>query len=259
METAASIAQLLLDPMRRTPPMDVIRQDAAGDPGLYARFVDDGGAADLAAGLGLTVGRGLLYAGQAGATPSRATLTSRVMQNHIGGNTYASTLRLTLASVLRKQLRLTPTGRRRMDASGEPRLTIWMTSHLQIAIAAYPDREALHNAEAEVIGLLDPPFNLGGCSPTDARRALSRLRHAFVHLEAASPVRPVTSTPPPMTRAPSGSGLTPEELARDLGLPDAKRVRGFLRREFPRPASELWSRWGPLTPEMESAVRRRFG
>jgi hypothetical protein len=55
-----------------------------------------------------------------------------------------------------------------------------------------------------------------------------------------------------------GDGLTPEELARELGLPNAKRVRSFLRDRYPRPASQLWSRWGPLPPEMERAVRDRF-
>ena len=49
---------------------------------------------------------------------------------------------------------------------------------------------------------------------------------------------------------------TPEQLARELGT-TGRRVRGFLRQRFPRPATELWSRWA-LTEEQVAEVRRRF-
>lgn len=56
-----------------------------------------------------------------------------------------------------------------------------------------------------------------------------------------------------------GLGLTPEELAQELGMPNAKQIRGYLREAFPRDPELLWTRWGPLEPELEHAVRRRFG
>jgi hypothetical protein len=112
-----------------------------------------------------------------------------------------------------------------------------------------------------VLDRLDPPLNIAKRPPSPVRARLTDLRRPFskrgnrVPMPAAEPRVPTSA--PPVRRA--DAGLTPEELARELGLPDAKRVRGFLRARFPRPASELWSRWGPLPPDMERAVRDRFG
>lgn len=254
------LAARLLDPARRFAPAGVRQRDGAGEPGLYAWYVDEGGARDLTDGLGLAVVPGLLYAGQAGAGASGATLASRVLGNHIGGNTYASTLRLTLAAVLIDRLDLVPTGGRRMEARGEAALSGWMTAHLQLSIEAFPDRGALDTVETKVLAILDPPFNLAKCRPTPVRRRLNQLRRAFTgpHSTAAPARHQVV--PGRSTAARESAGApTPEELARELGLPDAKRVRAFLRQRFPRLESESRSRWGPLSPEMEAAVRQQFG
>ena len=257
--TAPALAERLQDPRHRLTPADVRLQTGADAPGLYAWFVDEAGAGDLEAGLDRRVEPGLFYAGQAGAGRSSATLGSRLLGNHIGGNTYGSTLRLTLAAALRARLDLTPgEARRRMDP-GESRLTAWMTDHLQLAIAAYPDRAGLDAIETAVLALLDPPFNLAKRPPTALRRRLTELRGAFVGPRAAQGARgPVASLASRVKNAPA-TGPTPEALARELGLPNGRSIRAFLRRRYPRPAAELWSRWGPLSPEMEAAVRHQFG
>lgn len=229
------------------------------EPGLYAWFVDVAGSRDLTAGIGQQVQEGLIYAGQAGAGQSRATLGSRIRGNHLGSDIYGSTFRLTLASALRSQLLLEAIGGGHMTREGEASLTTWMLAHLVVAVIAYPDRASLETFESLVLGHLDPPLNIAKRPPTPIRTQLAVLRRPFSkRAVAARATEPrATTIAPPLLRA--DAGLTPEELARELGLADAKRVRGFLRARFPRPASELWSRWGPLPPDMERAVRDRFG
>jgi GIY-YIG catalytic domain-containing protein len=205
----------------------------------------------------------LIYAGQAGAGESAATLGSRIRGNHLGVSIYASTFRVTLASALLIPLALEPIGGRRMSADGEARLTAWMRAHLEVSILAYADRVALDLFETEVLGLLDPPLNLAKCPPSAARARLTVLRRAFTapRRSARSPATRSVAEPRRVAAKafPRVSGLTPEELAGELGLSNAKSVRAFLRGEFPRPEADLWSRWPPLTPEMERAVRERFG
>ena len=51
--------------------------------------------------------------------------------------------------------------------------------------------------------------------------------------------------------------IRPEDLARELGMTDGKRVRAFLRQTFPRPADAKNTSWA-LTQEQADAVRARF-
>jgi hypothetical protein len=262
-ERAAHTARALLDPRNRVPLGNLSSVVGLEYPGLYAWFVDQLGAEDLSAGLGVGIHAGLMYAGQAGAGASLATLGSRIRRNHIGGNTYASTLRLTLACILKAKLSLEPTGGRRMTRQGERPLTEWMYSHLEVSVAPYQDRATLASFEDAVLEHLDPPLNLEGMASSPARTRLSALRRGF----SGSPPPPRAAVKRvdrlvPRETKPSARftrGYTPEELARELGLPNAKQVRAFLRREFPRPAADLWSRWGLLEPEIEAAVRAHFG
>lgn len=249
----------LTDVRSRFAPAAIDGLSGSEHPGLYAWFVDAKGAEHLADGIGLPIGEGLIYAGQAGAGTSRATLGSRIRGNHLGGDIYGSTFRLTLASALRGRLGLEPTVGGHMHREGEHRLTDWMREHLRVAVIAYTDRAGLDAFESAVLDQLDPPLNIAKRSPSPVRAQLTILRRPFSRRAASPPS--VERRPPPAARSTEAvaEGLTPEELARELGLPDAKRVRGFLRARYPRPASELWSRWGPLAPEMERAVRDRFG
>lgn len=251
----------LTAPGRRRPAADWRSLEGLDAPGLYAWFVDPSGASELSDELAETVEPGLIYGGQAGAGSSLATLRSRIGGNHIGGNIYGSTFRLTLASALIATLGLEPVGGRRMTAASEARLSTWMLEHLSLAINHFEERLALAAHESEVLTLLDPPLNLSKVGPTSVRATLSARRRAYT---AASAIG--AGAPPPMARAtrraPSSAdalGPTPEELASELGLPNAKQIRGYLRNAFPRDPSLLWSRWGPLEPELANAVRRRFG
>ena len=98
------------------------------------------------------------------------------------------------------------------------------------------------------------------------RRPLLSVETHAIGRGTTAPMRPRAraASPPdraqPLASARTAShGYTPEELARHLGLSNAKSLRGFLRRKFPRPAGDLWSRWGVLPPDVELAVRDHFG
>ena len=243
----------------RVAPADLPRLVGIAEPGLYSWFADAEGARQLAHGLGLPVPEGLIYAGQAGAGTSRATLGSRIRGNHLGSDIYGSTFRLTLASALRTRLRLEPIGGGHMNRDGEARLTGWMQQHLMVSVVPYPDRPGLGAFETVVLARLDPPLNIAKRPATPVRTKLTSLRRTFSRSGTRVPA--AGRTPPPSARRAShaGEGPTPEDLARSLGLPDAKRVRAFLRSRYPRPGSEMGTRWGALSPEMERAVRDRFG
>jgi hypothetical protein len=86
-EMARELAARLLDPARRFAPAKVHQRDGTGSSAWCTWFVDSGGGRDLVHRLGLTVRPGLLHAGQAGAGASGATLATRGLGNHIGGNT----------------------------------------------------------------------------------------------------------------------------------------------------------------------------
>ena len=172
---------MLLDVEYRTRLVDFPRPiDRVGLPGLYAWFVDQGGADNLADGLGQPLATGLIYAGEAGAGLSTATLRSRIGRNHIAGNITGSTFRLTLAAILAAQLGLARSlGERALAAGGETALSRWMADHLEVSVAPIEDRSRLAILEALVLHELNPPLNLQGMSPSPTRSALTQLRRSF--------------------------------------------------------------------------------
>jgi hypothetical protein len=248
----------LMDARGRVAPTELHRLSGTGEPGIYAWFVDVEGAGQIADGIGLPVDAGLIYAGQAGAGGSHATLGSRIRGNHMGCDIYGSTFRLTLASPLRIQLGLEPIGGGHMSRDGEGQLTDWMRQHLMVSVIAYPDRLGLDAFETLVLARLDPPLNIAKRPATPVRAMLTRLRRPFSRSGDGAPR--IERPPQPSARSAlhAGDGPTPEDLARSLGLRDANRVRAFLRARYPRPTSEMRTRWGALTPDMERAVRDRF-
>jgi hypothetical protein len=170
------------------------------EAGLYSWWVDTSGASQLAEGLQVPVAEGRIYAGQAGATrwpsgtPSTATLGSRIRSQHLGGNIYGSTLRLTLASCVAILLELRSVGRKRLATGGEERLTGWIQEHLRVAVHPYPNRDALESLEHRILERLDPPLNLRGMGPTPVRARLQAprktlLAHAAVSAESLVPDR----------------------------------------------------------------------
>lgn len=249
-----------MDARGRLHPTELHRLSGTGEPGIYAWFVDVEGAAHIADGIGRPVGAGLIYAGQAGSGTSRATLGSRIRGNHLGSDIYGSTFRLSLAAALRTRLDLEPVGGGHMSRDGEGRLTDWMRQHLMVSVIAYPDRLGLDAFETVVLARLDPPLNIAKRPATPVRVMLTSLRRPLSRSGDRAPR--IERPPQPSARSASHAGddgPTPEDLALSLGLRDAKMVRAFLRARYSRPTSELGTRWGALTPEMERAVRDRFG
>jgi hypothetical protein len=135
--------------------------------------------------IGLQLGTGidpLIYAGQAGATRqpsgtrSKATLRSRIKQNHINGNAYSSTFRLTLSAVLLDPLRLLVMKPSRLTPESRAQVSGWIKRHLRVAVVPYDDRDTLAEVEDAVLDALDPPLNLDGRTPTPGRLRLRALR-----------------------------------------------------------------------------------
>ena len=154
-------------------------------PGLYSWWVDEVGADDLGHGLGHTSSPVWIYAGLTGATkwPSgvtgKATLQSRIGNNHLRGRIRGSTFRLTLAAALQRSLNLRPIGPKTLTADSERRLSAWIADHLEVAVFPYRDADALADLEHRVLRELDPPLNLDGMEPTPLRTTLRGLRGAF--------------------------------------------------------------------------------
>ncbi len=151
-------------------------------PGLYAWWVDESGAADLAQGLGVDLAAGRIYAGQAGATkrPSGTsgndTLGQRIGQMHLGGKVRMSTFRWTLAAILFDKLKLQVRASMLLTPSSEEALTEWMSAHLRVAVHPHDDRDSLAGLERALLELFDPPLNLRHMPPTPLRERLSGLR-----------------------------------------------------------------------------------
>lgn len=153
-------------------------------PGLYAWWADEKGRTVLAAALGAPLPE-LIYAGQAGAAssrsgaPSAATLRSRILGNHLGGQISASTFRRTLGASLVEALELRLLSRKRLDQQSSAALTDWMRAHLSVGWVAMDDRSAVGRVEEALLVRLDPPLNLQGMSVTPLRAELRRRRRAL--------------------------------------------------------------------------------
>lgn len=180
--SAEELAAFLGDPSRALS----VRDFPAGHPevdtaGLYAWWIDDSGAAALTTTFETPVA-GMIYAGQAGASSSRAgversaTLSSRIKGNHLGGNVGSSTFRKTLTASLALPLDLTLTKPGRPDRDSNQLVSTWMREHLSIVTVSCPDRSTLAQLEDEVLAIVDPPLNLQGMSATPVRRRLRELR-----------------------------------------------------------------------------------
>jgi hypothetical protein len=101
----------------------------------------------------------LLYVGIAPSrSTSKATLRSRVLGNHAGGNTSSSTLRRSLASLLTESqgYRTRWTSRTVLLAEDEQRLSDWMRENLLLTWAVHPSP---WEVEAAVIERMQPPLN----------------------------------------------------------------------------------------------------
>jgi hypothetical protein len=140
-------------------------------PGLYAFFTDEAGlrALDLKTG-------GPVYVGKA-----EKSLLGRDVRTHFAtGKTGSSTLRRTLAALLRDelQLRAVPRSLSRPDgsanfaveAAGDARLSAWMVEHLSLAVWPAEAGVVLDTVETAVLGALRPPLNLSKMGTSGSAR-----------------------------------------------------------------------------------------
>lgn len=134
-------------------------------PGLYALR----GSSEAVRALGLPSANAAtpLYVGKA-----EQSLVSRDLRTHFAtGKTGQSTLRRSLAALLRDELNLTAIPRNTsrldgsanfgLDAHGDERLTEWMVRELAIVVWEAPlGSPPLKEVEAEILVALNPPLNL---------------------------------------------------------------------------------------------------
>ncbi|WP_152627171.1 GIY-YIG nuclease family protein [Streptacidiphilus melanogenes] len=142
------------------------------EAGLYAVYGDLLAVGELAAG---TVGHPL-YVGKA-----ERSLVGRDLHTHFAtGKTGSSTLRRTLAALLREPLELRAVPRNlalpdgsanySLENSGDERLTDWMHARLRLAVWVRPGGMALDEVETAVLNALRPPLNLAKMGGLGDRR-----------------------------------------------------------------------------------------
>lgn len=136
--------------------------------------------------------RHLLYLGIAPSGPaSRATLRTRIRQ-HLSGNFSGSTLRRSLACLLAQTLDLQPrriggTGRVRLPAEDERRLSAWMTEHARVVWTVHTEP---WRVEEQLIRSLSLPLNLDHNRDHPFHTTLSGLRGAAMAEARRMPVLP---------------------------------------------------------------------
>lgn len=141
-------------------------------PGLYAIYGDP----DAIDALGLGTVTRPLYVGKA-----ERSLVGRDMRTHFAtGKTGSSTVRRTVAALLRDQLELHAVPRNlakpdgsanyAVEAEGDGRLTSWMQRHLSLAFWRRPDDVVLDEVETLVLEALRPPLNLAKMGTSGDKR-----------------------------------------------------------------------------------------
>lgn len=140
--------------------------------GLYAVYGDGEAQAQLALGSFDAP----LYVGKA-----ERSLASRDVRTHFAsGKTGSSTLRRSVAALLRSELDLHAVPRNlalpdgsanfALEPHGDQRLTEWMQARLQLAFWVRPDGAVLDKVETAVLNRLAPPLNLMKMGPRGNRR-----------------------------------------------------------------------------------------
>lgn len=122
---------------------------------------------------------------------SQATLRSRVVDNHINGNTGSSTFRKTLASLLFETMHWRPrfTDRPLLSATDNATLRDWQHQNLRLTWAEHVEP---WDIEDIVIARLQPPLNLAGNSAHPFHGVLTAARKKFKSAgESGRPPEPV--------------------------------------------------------------------
>lgn len=113
---------------------------------------------------------------------SRATVRSRVIGQHLGGNIGSSTFRYVLSALLRDTLSLRPLKRGTklaLEPADSDRLWQWQRHHLRLTWCSYARPWEI---ESDVISVMHPPLNSAGNATHPffpyVRRARAALREA---------------------------------------------------------------------------------
>ncbi|MEJ7785477.1 MAG: GIY-YIG nuclease family protein [Solirubrobacteraceae bacterium] len=122
----------------------------------------------------------LLYVGIAPARPtSKATLHSRIVRQHLGGNVGSSTFRLSLAALLWEKEGWQPKGtgmRVQLDKQHNEELSQWQREHLALRWTEHP---APRSIEHFVIQGMCPPLNVEASLPSEALDQITAARKRF--------------------------------------------------------------------------------
>ena len=110
---------------------------------------------------------------------SSSSLRTRVIKNHMSGNTASSTFRLTLASLLLDSLNLHPLRTMKkviLSPQENTRLSRWQDEHLFLTWCVH---QGPWEDEVAVVGLMAPPLNLAGNSGHPFHATLTAARRRF--------------------------------------------------------------------------------
>jgi hypothetical protein len=123
---------------------------------------------------------GLLYIGISPKRPgSSGLIRSRVIEQHVRGNTSSSTFRFVLASMLLDQLQLKPRATTKkvvLDKVDNDRLREWQFEHLWVT---WCERERPWEVEDEAIALMQPPLNAAANQAHPFYATVTSARAAF--------------------------------------------------------------------------------
>ena len=151
-----------------------------GAPGFYAWWAPRGAIDVPHHPHPVDADLGLLYVGISPARPSSAgTIRSRIVGQHVGGNTSSSTFRFVLAALLFEELGLTPRKTKTkvvLDSEDNARLRVWQFEHLSLTWCV---RGRPWEVEGEVIALMEPPLNSAGNSAHPFHARVSSARATF--------------------------------------------------------------------------------
>ncbi|SEB60918.1 hypothetical protein SAMN05519105_0903 [Rhodobacter sp. 24-YEA-8] len=152
--------------------------------GVYGWWFDGRLPAVPRAGCRKRAGKDLLYIGIASPSSqparSRSPMARRIWRNHLQGTVRTSTLRLSIAALLRTELHLEffrdGQDRVRMSRQHEVQLSTWLHEHAAISVMQHDDPWSVEKALIED----GPPLPLNlSMSIHSFRKALSELRRSL--------------------------------------------------------------------------------
>lgn len=185
MDTEETVKSLLARPVR----VSVARRTLPEKAGVYAWWTERGSIPQVPESPHPdNPDLHLFYVGRAPRdSASSATLKSRIVNNHLRGNTGASTFRFTLAALLMQSLGFTPEQTKTksvLPGSQNKALSNWQEEHLRLTWVEHDEPWLI---EDEVIARLQPPLNLAGNASHPFHSALSEARAKFREVAKANP------------------------------------------------------------------------